>query len=108
MHDWLRWVRRAHDTGDGAPTTAFAAILDAAEALLRIDQSEAGTINGNGGGAGGGGGGGGGAGSHAASVFNEDDLTSDVLLWPWGTGAEEAPVGYLRAGAYTRSHFSST
>ena len=84
MHEWLKWTRRAHDAGDGATAEAFAAVLDAADALLRAEQ-RAGRR-------------GDGAGSIADAArcsvpqFNEDDLHLDVLLWPWSAGADEAPA----------------
>ena len=84
VHEWLKWTRRAHDAGDGATAEAFAAVLDAADALLRAEQ-RAGRR-------------GDGAGSIADAArcsvpqFNEDDLHLDVLLWPWSAGADEAPA----------------
>ena len=84
VHEWLKWTRRAHDAGDGATAEAFAAVLDAADAILRAEQ-RAGRR-------------GDGAGSIADAArcsvpqFNEDDLHLDVLLWPWSAGADEAPA----------------
>ena len=89
MHEWLKWTRRAHDTGDGAAARAFAAVVDAADALLRARPTE--ETSGN-------------------AAFHEDDLTVDVLLWPWSTGAEEAPADAARAAkvASLRAVLSAT
>ena len=73
-HEWLKWARRANDAGDGLVATAFTGVLEAAVALARMEKTE-----------------------NAAS-FNEDDLTPDLLLWPWGNGAiNEAPLEIRRA-----------
>ena len=73
-HEWLKWARRANDAGDGLVATAFTGVLEAAVALARMEKAD-----------------------NAAS-FNEDDLTPDLLLWPWGNGAiNEAPLEIRRA-----------
>jgi serine/threonine-protein kinase ATR len=110
VHDWLKWVRRAHDVGDGAVAGAFAVVIDAADLLIRAGQSDG--VKGTSTGAGAGrrqGGSVGAAGvagtinnggvvsdTTATTVFNADDLTADVLLWPWGAGGREAPSQVLR------------
>ena len=73
-HEWLKWARRANDAGDGLVATAFTGVLDAAVSLARMEKTENG------------------------ASFNEDDLTQDLLLWPWGNGAiNEAPAEIRRA-----------
>ena len=73
-HEWLKWARRANDAGDGLVATAFTGVLDAAVELARMEKTENG------------------------ASFNEDDLTQDLLLWPWGNGAiNEAPAEIRRA-----------
>ena len=92
VHDWLKWVRKARDAGDGAVAEAFAALLNAADSLLRALQHGQSALQSS---------------EAAASTttttttttkvsLNVDDLTADVLLWPWGAGASESPSDTLR------------
>jgi serine/threonine-protein kinase ATR len=89
-HDWLKWARRARDAGDGAVADAFAASLDAADAILRVGPSSEDAR----------------AGASGAAppppagpgpAFDAGDLAEDTLMWPWSQAADDAPAAAKRA-----------
>ena len=82
--DWMKWSRRAHDSGDGAVAGAYVAVLRAADALSRRVSDEILTDDTDG------------DDRNAGGLGDEDLGTEGLLLWPWSVGADESPAEFKR------------
>ena len=89
-HDWLKWARRARARGRRAVADAFAASLDAADAILRVRSSSEDARAGASGAAPP-------APAGPGPAFDAGDLAEDTLMWPWSQAADDAPAAAKRA-----------